>query len=316
MKILQHILILFLLLIYSSTIISAQDSDWKTISPAEEEFTVEVPSSFYTENQTNYVEDNYVDGDYRSFLNNTYYLISTDKYEDFSFKDVVERYANDNNAKKQNIFLGKINGDLYKFTDSIDFQNVIITVSTTKRIYAFHIVGEILDEEGVDKFIKSIKFDKNTKNGKPPQKPKFEKLTEITTTNAKTVAKLTDNIAKSENVGIGTGFGNGNDSTNSTDNEILTPKRDLIITPLKILSKQKPGYTDLARMYNITGVVRLRVTFLADGKIGDILPLQTLSFGLTKKAINAAKLIKFEPPTQNDVPYTVVKVVVYNFSIY
>jgi len=44
--------------------------------------------------------------------------------------------------------------------------------------------------------------------------------------------------------------------------------------------------------------------------------VQGLSGGLTEQAISAARNIRFEPAKRNGVPYTVVKQVEYNFTLY
>lgn len=84
--------------------------------------------------------------------------------------------------------------------------------------------------------------------------------------------------------------------------------------PLKILSKPTPQYTDEARKNNVTGTIKLRVTFLASGAIGDISAENTLPDGLTENAIEAARGIKFKPATRNGEPLTVTKLVEYSFS--
>lgn len=116
--------------------------------------------------------------------------------------------------------------------------------------------------------------------------------------------------------GDGTGPGGG---TNGRDRNARTPPPPPptgVTEGIKITSKPKPPFTDAARQNQIQGVVRLRVTFLASGQIGSISPVQGLSGGLTEQAIAAARNIKFEPAKRNGVPYTIVKQVEYNFTLY
>lgn len=86
--------------------------------------------------------------------------------------------------------------------------------------------------------------------------------------------------------------------------------------PLKITLLPKPPYTALARQNQIQGVVRLRVTFLGNGKIGDLIPVSGLPDGLLEQCISSARDIKFEPKKLNGVPQTVNKVIEYRFTIY
>jgi TonB family protein len=83
-----------------------------------------------------------------------------------------------------------------------------------------------------------------------------------------------------------------------------------------ILSKPHPTYTDEARKNGVTGSVKLRVTFLDSGIIGDVIPVNMLPDGLTESAVEAAKGIKFQPATKNGTPLTVTKLVEYSFTTF
>ena len=85
---------------------------------------------------------------------------------------------------------------------------------------------------------------------------------------------------------------------------------------LRLLSKPRPDYTNEARQNNEQGTVILRVVFLADGEIGLVEPTKGLNHGLTEKAMAAARLIKFQPPTRDGIPYSIAKQVEYTFTIY
>jgi len=92
---------------------------------------------------------------------------------------------------------------------------------------------------------------------------------------------------------------------------------------IKILSKPRPSYTDKARKRNVSGWVRLRVTFEANGEIGDVVYVAESSKkkkltrdGLVTQAIAAARKIKFEPATKVGQPITVTKLIEYNFNLY
>ena len=94
------------------------------------------------------------------------------------------------------------------------------------------------------------------------------------------------------------------------------PTIKAVTSPLKIISKPRPGYTDAARTNNVQGSVRLKVTFLASGAIGSVTPVTRLPHGLTEQAIAAAKQIRFEPKKINGVAQSVVVTVDYGFNIY
>ena len=85
---------------------------------------------------------------------------------------------------------------------------------------------------------------------------------------------------------------------------------------LKIHAKPRAAYTDAARATATEGKVVLKVTFLASGEIGAVVPVKELPHGLTEQAVAAARNISFEPARQNGQPVTVTKTVEYTFTIY
>lgn len=64
----------------------------------------------------------------------------------------------------------------------------------------------------------------------------------------------------------------------------------------------------------VDGTVRLKVTFDASGKVTNVIPVATLPCGLTEKAIEAAKQIKFTPEKKDGRAIAVVKTIEYKFS--
>src|SRR5688572_9977003 len=86
--------------------------------------------------------------------------------------------------------------------------------------------------------------------------------------------------------------------------------------PVKLISKPKAIYSELARRNNVQGKVRLSVVLLASGTIGAITPIVTLPDGLTERAVEAARKIKFEPKVVDGRPISVIMTIDYEFSIY
>ena len=93
---------------------------------------------------------------------------------------------------------------------------------------------------------------------------------------------------------------------------------------LQLIKKPTAKYTDRARQKRVEGWVRLKVTFLSTGEIGEVIYIGESSkkkkkltkYGLVDEAIAAAKQIKFEPARENGQPINVEKTVDYNFDIY
>jgi TonB family protein len=123
--------------------------------------------------------------------------------------------------------------------------------------------------------------------------------------------------------GQGTGRGIGRETGRETSNEAVKSNdsgfgvRDgLCVKDVKILSKPRAAFTDIARQEQITGVVKLRITFLASGEIGTVALVQGLPGGLTQQAMKAARAIRFEPALKNGIPVTVTKLLEFPFIIY
>ena len=66
-------------------------------------------------------------------------------------------------------------------------------------------------------------------------------------------------------------------------------------TPVAILYKPKPAYTEEGRKQGIDGEVRLEVLFSAAGQVHVIRVLQGLGHGLDEQAVRAAEQIRFKP---------------------
>jgi len=86
------------------------------------------------------------------------------------------------------------------------------------------------------------------------------------------------------------------------------------VTPLKILSKPKPAYTDRARDADVNGVVRLLVGLSADGTTKHILVLTSLGYGLDESAVAAARQITYQPRTVDGKPVSSVATFEYSFQ--
>jgi TonB family protein len=80
-----------------------------------------------------------------------------------------------------------------------------------------------------------------------------------------------------------------------------------------LLEKPEPSYTEEARANRTTGTVILRVVFTSKGTVENIRVLRELPNGLTERAIEAAKKIKFVPATKDGHPVSMWMQLEYNF---
>lgn len=87
-------------------------------------------------------------------------------------------------------------------------------------------------------------------------------------------------------------------------------------TRAEILSRPEPAYTEEARRNRVSGQITLRLVLAADGKVTHVLPLKSLSHGLTDKAMDAARAIRFRPAIKNGRPVSQAVLINYSFVVY
>jgi len=107
----------------------------------------------------------------------------------------------------------------------------------------------------------------------------------------------------------------GADGNNASVDRTVFPGHE-VEQRARLLSKPEPQYTEEARRNQITGTVLLRVVFSSSGQVEQIKAVQTLPFGLTERAIAAARQIKFLPASKSGRPVSVYMQLEYNFNLY
>lgn len=93
-------------------------------------------------------------------------------------------------------------------------------------------------------------------------------------------------------------------------------KTSMVNQRARVLAKPEPQYTEEARRNQITGTVVLRVVFSKTGEVTNIRAVSALPFGLTERAIAAARQIRFQPATKDNLPVSVHMQLEYNFNLY
>lgn len=110
--------------------------------------------------------------------------------------------------------------------------------------------------------------------------------------------------------------GEGGSRGNNPDDLDRIYPTPLVTERARVLAKPEPHYTEEARRNAITGSVVLRVVFSRTGEVINIRAVQALPFGLTERAIAAARLIRFRPATRDGRPVNVYMQLEYNFNLY
>jgi TonB family protein len=80
--------------------------------------------------------------------------------------------------------------------------------------------------------------------------------------------------------------------------------------------KPEPAYTEVARQNQITGTVVLKCVFASNGSVTNIRIVSGLPFGLTERAIDAAKKIRFIPAVKDGKYVSMWMQLEYNFNLY
>jgi TonB family protein len=86
-------------------------------------------------------------------------------------------------------------------------------------------------------------------------------------------------------------------------------------TPVEVLFKPRPEYTEEARKARDEGEVLVRVLFAATGNVRVIEVVKGLPHGLSESALRAAEQIRFKPATKDGRPVDSVAVVHINFQL-
>jgi len=89
-----------------------------------------------------------------------------------------------------------------------------------------------------------------------------------------------------------------------------------VTSKARLLSKPEPQYTEDARKNQIVGTVVLKVVFASNGSVTNIRTVSGLPYGLTERAIAAARQIKFVPATKDGHPVSMWMQLEYNFNLY
>ena len=87
-------------------------------------------------------------------------------------------------------------------------------------------------------------------------------------------------------------------------------------TKIQLESKPDPAYTSQAEKEKITGTVILRCIFTSEGTVTNIRVIQGLPGGLTERAMEAARNIKFIPATKDGKPVSMWIQLEYNFNLF
>ncbi|MDQ6786894.1 MAG: energy transducer TonB [Acidobacteriota bacterium] len=303
--------VVILFIIFNSIFIFAQSEiqkpvEWSNFAPAGEEFSIEVPFALVNRNLLK-------DDTSRRYSNkvgeNYFFIFSDSAKKPFQYK-VVSDFINSFQKSAMSELVNNSQAEKFSFGDAEGFYHKILMVKTERRVYVFQTVSPNENDSDVERFFDGIQFHKL-----PEEKSNALEDKNFPASDQDATDKNSSNNKSA--IGAGNGFGQGNGSATSGINQLPAPAvAENQTSPLNILTKPRASYTNLARFYQITGTIQVRINFLANGTIGEVTPITKLPFGLTDEAVAAARSMRFSPAMKVGQPYSVTKIVQYQFDIY
>jgi hypothetical protein len=287
------------------------EENWQRFSPEREEFAVDTPTQLKRDGD----KDSNSSRKYNGSINGAYLYVFSDPIKKKRYSSDIKRFLSDWGQATDNVRLDEQGSSTFSFKDPYGFWHHVVFVRTETRVYVAQTVSENRLSEIAARFIKSFglgekRFVRVEKEETADVKPAV--ADKLSTTPISDGGGKGSGIGRGSDIGSGSGPGSGSGVGPGAIPQ-PSPKQT---SPLRILSKSRPAYTDLARFYEISGKVVARVTFLASGEVGAVSPTRRLPFGLTEAATAAAKAIRFSPAYLEGNPITVVKTVEFSFLLY
>lgn len=281
---------------------SAQNSgavgEWRTLNVPELGLSLNVPADFAFAMNI-YERDPGSDqkksrGEFQSNDERFFIFVDSDGKKE-QFKVVTKFIAENIGEDKKKAFLKNETGRV-EFADKDGYYHRVRFFKTMSKMITLQTVSTDKESKLAERFLNSIEFDKS-------KHPIHDKDKEAITG--------AENSRQSGTAYPSSDHGSMDPRSRQMPKAVRPPAG-----AFQVKSKPRAAYTDFARFYNIQGIVRVRVTFDADGKIGAVNVVKKLPFGLVDESIKAARKIKFKPKEQDGKPITIVKPVEYSFTIY
>lgn len=102
----------------------------------------------------------------------------------------------------------------------------------------------------------------------------------------------------------------------NTTNQLKLFSGREVTSKARVLIKPEPMYTEAARQAQTTGTVVLRAVFTSTGHVTNLRAVSELPNGLTERAIEAARNIKFIPALKDGRQVSMYIQLEYNFNLY
>jgi len=213
-----------------------------------------------------------------AYADGVVYAIHTFEKKSLSLDGLIQRFASGQPIESLTVD-GRV-GKLSRFENE-DRLGITAFFETDKNLYVFEAVGARFanPEPGISKFTSSISFGKT-----------FEGR------------QIVD--------------GPGEQTTPpGIPSDRVFPGKEVTLK-VKVITKPEPTYTNTARTNQITGTVVLRAVFSSAGAVTNIHAVSELPDGLTDRAIEAARQIRFIPASKDGRFVSMWIQLEYNFNLY
>jgi hypothetical protein len=289
MKSRRSLVILCICCLFPIVSLAQTQIDSLRLAPSDEEFSATLPAGVMRRETA----DPNGHRLYTLVLDGTWLYIFSDPIAKANNVDRIQKHVE--GVSREKISLGKLRADRFRSTDRF-FGYEFVVARTKNRAYVFAAAYPLGESTIARKFLDSLGL--APKPLQPAADADASQNQKIDLVEPGDGAKLVANSPQ----------GNGQSGFSLRDR----PKTD----PVWVLTKPQPGYTDAARVFEVEGNVELRVVLKSDKTVGAITVVKKLPFGLTEMAIQAASGMSFEPAQRDGIPYSVIKSVIYTFSIY
>lgn len=260
---------------------------WKMYTIPGEDFSVALPNlpAFHTTYE-------WVEGSQKSrriyslgaYADGLVYVVYV--YENPKRRQSFESFLKSLEISKSDLTDLTLNGFPGKERRRPEFETMSRFFATEHRIYHFMAMGTTVDDPRMTKFFSSL-----------------------------SLHKLKDSIEVVDGPGLPWEPPVEPEPANDEiTNKIYTGKE--VDRKVRLGLKPEPSYTESARENQITGTVVLKTVFSRNGSLTSIRTVSGLPFGLTERAIDAARKIKFVPAMKNGKFVSMWMQLEYNFNLY
>jgi TonB family protein len=183
-------------------------------------------------------------------------------------------------------------------SDKTDIGGSVQFYRTKNRVYIFEAVGDARSQPAIERFLKSVTLGTKAK-GKDIARLEAERKAAA----ASSLPALPPAEPK-----------NQPPAPAVADEQVFTPRE--VTRKAVLVARAEPKYTEDARQQSISGTVVLRAVFSSSGEVIRIRAVSGLPYGLTERAIAAARQIMFIPAIKDGRFVSQYIQIEYNFNLY